>query len=509
MKRSKFLIALACLLIPSLITTAWFYSGLPQTKSAVMPDFPTIDLPKPPVSTVIPRSEPPAQTSASVLFDLRHNNAFTMTELDPLIRFIEADGGAIEVTKESTILGESLKSTDSFVCVAPIIPFTLDEAAAIQAFVKRGGKLVVITDPTRDMVMTAGTANGMAEGMATVTTSVNAANQLMEPYDISFSDDYLYNMVQNEGNFRNILISTFSSNDLTTGIKQLAIYGGHSVHSNGKAIATTGENTLSSANDRDETYSIMDEVISGSGSVLAIGDVSLITSQYVQSADNQVFVQNLANYLTGSSRQKTLADFPHIFSGDVVIQPAEKMEVNGELLTVVSSLEKSLQLKSGELTISKESSPSGNRILLSPFVSSDETKDILEKMDINLSPEPEAKSTQSSTPTSEIRPTMTNTPHQPVEGDTYETASPETSDGADSGPSEIEVHGLGRVTTDELGLVGLTRAKNQTTLVIMADTPKKIQSFLKELSTNGLSGCLIVDDLAACKVTTIDLSPQG
>ncbi len=135
-------------------------------------------------------------------------------------------------------------------------------------------------------------------------SSVDAANLILEPYDISFSDDYLYDMVNNEGNFRNILISEFANHELTEGIGRLVIYGGHSVHSSGKSLASTSENTYSSANDHPGKFSPVDIINSGKGSVLAIGDINLLTSQYVQSADKQIFVQNLAAFLTESAQKR-------------------------------------------------------------------------------------------------------------------------------------------------------------------------------------------------------------
>jgi hypothetical protein len=502
MNRSKIVIALACLLIPGLITTVWFYSGRPQLQSSPIPDYPTIDLPQAPISTEIPRQQPPSQPSTSILFDFSHGNLVSLSELDPFIRFIEARGGAIHTTSLEMDLTESLKSANAFVCLSPIQAYSEIDKNALSAFVKRGGKLLVAADPTR---------NTMAvEGMATGMKGVDAANLVLEPYDISFSDDYLYDMLDNEGNYRNVKLSSFDTHPLMKDVHQLVIYGGHSVKSSGKSLACSNESTFSSGTDHAGKFSPFALVNSGLGSVLAIGDLSILTSQYVQSADNQVFVSNLADFLTESNRQRNLADFPKIFSGNVILEPVQKIKVDGQMLTTISKLEKALGTPSGGLTISRIDDPSVNRILLTTFISSDETKGILEKLKINLSPKPEIEDTPELTPTGQVEPHATSTPGIPELGFPNVEFPKETiSETPTTGPKEIEVPGMGVLMTSDLGLVGFVQEDKRSSLIIMAASPEKLQSFIEELSITSLSGCLIQNDLAACKVTGTNLEPKG
>ena len=77
--------------------------------------------------------------------------------------------------------------------------------------VDRGGRLLILTDPTRSAV----TYDYYGYGSATVMADVIAANSLLAPYDIAFVDDYLYNMSAYEGNYRNVFFTDFSANPLT------------------------------------------------------------------------------------------------------------------------------------------------------------------------------------------------------------------------------------------------------------------------------------------------------
>jgi hypothetical protein len=139
MTRSKLFTALICLLLPGLLTIGWFYSNVPNTQSSNLPDYPTIDIPQPPVSTLIPRATPPAVPSTTILFDMSHSNMATLSEIDPFIRFIEAKGGEIRVTENEFDLAQLLKSANAYVTLAPIQGFSGADIAAIKEFVYRGG----------------------------------------------------------------------------------------------------------------------------------------------------------------------------------------------------------------------------------------------------------------------------------------------------------------------------------------------------------------------------------
>lgn len=516
MKRNLWILAIACLLLPLIVTYTWFYSGMPRTVSAPMPDYSNIDFPRPTLSTEIPDAKPPARTTVNVVLDLQHQNMYSVSEIDPLIRAIESFGGSIQTTSEQTNLESSLKSADVYICITPILRFNQLEITQITNFVKRGGKLVVFTDPTRNASATLPPVSDTGGGGAALNTMLSGtdnANLILEPFDISFSDDYLYNMTENEGNFRNLIINELTDDALTIGIKQLVIYGGHSVHSGGVQLVKTGKNTYSSAGEVDETYSIADLVKSGSGSVLAIGDLSLVTSQYVRSSDNQVFTQNLAKFITSTPRQKTLVDFPVVFTGAVVMQPAGKMEVNGDLVSAASSLETYLQLPSGGLTITQKADGTADRILVTTLSETDATREIFKSLKINLAPKLDAEKDVTPTPTasSTLGPTPTPASGMSVtgEGSGVESTLAAGENETSAGPDTIEMPYFGQIKTKDLGLVGLTHTGGKTTLVIMAATPANAQAFIRNLATGGLNGCIVHDDLAACKVTDFTVPPQG
>lgn len=497
MNRVKILIATACLLFPGLATYVWFYSGTPQSQAVKLPDFSTIDLPQAPLSTPIPLEKPPSSPTTSVLFDMSHGNMVTLSEIDPLVRMIESKGGEIQITAQETYLADALKSVNAFVSLAPIQSYLGVEKDALTAFIKRGGKLLIAADPTRNQMI-------MTEAAAIPSiSSVDAVNLLLEPFDISISDDYLYDMKSNEGNYRNVIFTDFVKDKLTDGLQKLVIYGGHSVHSNGNKLAVSQKSTFSSNTDQSGAISPFTVKNSGKGKVLVLGDISLLTTQYFQSADNQVFTQNIANFLVDEKRDVMLADFPHILNGAISIQPVGSLKVDGLLISGIASLERSMDIQTGNLTISEKSDLSGDRIMLSTFDLSDGNKDIIDKLKINLSPQPRETGTPKPTPT--ILPTTM--PLEESIDETLPTVFPTTGFAGDYGLGvvnksiDIEIPGMGLLNTNNLGLVGLIREENRTTLLIMASSPESLKTFMDQIAMNGLSGCLFQENLAICNTT--------
>ncbi len=143
------------------------------------------------------------------------------------------------------------------------------------------------------------------------------------------------------------------------------------------------------------------------------------------------------------------------------------------------------------------------------MTSGDESEDIIKKLKIDLSPVPKKTGTPSPTPDAENKPSISPTETKPEDGLTFDEFSEKEEAETDLNiPDEIEIPGLSVVSTKDLGVVGLVRDGDRTTLLIMASSPENLKSFVEELTINGLSGCLIKDNLAACKVTGTDPGTQ-
>ncbi len=245
MKTPRILIAFFFLLAPLLARTLWFYQGFfIRNKPVTTPEYLSLQMTEPARSTPL-AIENKSKSNATVLLDVAHGNMYSLSEIEPFTQMVYKLGGTLKAYTSDDDLPETLKSADAYVVIAPTLGFSKFEIQSVMDFVARGGRLLVITDPTRDYSM-----YGYVYGnYASMLESVNLANQLLVPFGISFSEDYLYNQVNHEGNFRNIILEDILKDPLTVGVTRLVFYGTHSVKTEGQALLTADEDTLSSLND--------------------------------------------------------------------------------------------------------------------------------------------------------------------------------------------------------------------------------------------------------------------
>ena len=268
-----------------------------------------------PPSTDIPYHEIPARSAVSgkvadspggqerrglLLVDAQHVNAFEEREIISLsskvadrgfdVEFV-GDFFGVEGSPEAGLplqeLAAKLRQADSFAVILPRAGFTEAEAALVESFVDKGGKLLLVSDPSRPQQI----------------------NTLAERFGLDFQPDYLYNTVENDLNFRNIFVRDFQPDELTAGLDAVVLYMAGSIRSPGPGLAFIDANTKSSLLESAGDHSPM--AWGDSRNVLALADLSFMVPPQDSLQDNDRLVSNIADYLTGSERTYDLADFPH------------------------------------------------------------------------------------------------------------------------------------------------------------------------------------------------------
>ena len=243
-----------------------------------------------------------------LLIDNAHDNKFQEGELSTLISKVVDRGHSVDFvirnglvwwifTREQRLafLEEQLRRADSFVSVMPNILYSSEESEMLERFVRKGGRVLLIADPDR----------------------THRTNRLAERFGLTFQVGYLYNVSEHLLNFRNILVRGFRPDEVTEGLSEIALYTAGNIQSNGTPLAFTDANTLSSAEERLEPFTPVAK--SADGRVLAIADLTFLQPPQSSSADNSRFISNIADFLTSAEREFDLADFPHLFKGDVDI----------------------------------------------------------------------------------------------------------------------------------------------------------------------------------------------
>lgn len=233
-----------------------------------------------------------------MVIDALHRNSFREDEISALRSRFASRGynveflGSFRTTTEADrlpALEEKLRRADTLIVALPRDDYTDAEASLVERFVRKGGKLLLIADPTR----------------------IHYINTLAERFGVNFQPDYLYNQHENDLNFQNIFIRDIQPEALTAGVNGIAMYTTGSIVSAGPGVAFTDANTESSVFSSGAGLATI--AWGNSRNVLAVADFTFIIPPQSGVMDNDQLLSNIADYFTVSTREYELADFPHFY----------------------------------------------------------------------------------------------------------------------------------------------------------------------------------------------------
>lgn len=318
-----------------------------------------------------------------VLLDLSHDNAFTMEEIGALDGRLAQRGSEL-VPFTSGDLQTALRSVNAFVVITPLDSFTTDEIQAVTDFVERGGKLLMMGDPTRFNVSFEETDVSFE---LVYERDQIPLNSLANAFDIIFNGDYLYNTLENEGNFRNIILNSdgFGETAVTDGLEQVAFYGSHSLQigQGATAVLRGDENTWSSATDR--PGGLILAASSHDNNVLALGDIHFITEPYYTVFDNGRFISQISDFLTDNQqREYVLADFPYFFTQDINLIYTGSPELGPDAFDEIIQLQDAFRQAGQTLSVASEPTNNTDTLYLGLYNQAETVADFLASADINL-----------------------------------------------------------------------------------------------------------------------------
>jgi hypothetical protein len=462
------LVGIALFLIPIVGRTLWFYRGTYRPPDEVpVPSFSEITIPALPVQggeTTSTEPEPLDSTTTNViLIDTAHSNRFDVSELETLTRQLSARGASVQLLDSNASLDQlglegRLKFVSAYIVISPFEPFAASEVEAIRQFVERDGRLLVILDPTRS------SSDAELFGFSDFSdgADITIANQLLEPHDLSFSDDYLYDLVENEGNFRNVFFEIFNESPLTESLDTVTMYAARSVFTEaGTPLISGGETVFSSLTDLGGGHSVA--AASPNMRALALGDFTFIQPPYDGVTDNRQLIDNLAEFLITGEREPALEDLPFVFNGPVAVIQSGDFSLQAETLAAFEAIQNTLNAMGSELIF--EAGPdldvdhpgqNGDRLVLGLFDPDPDLDDYLAPLEI-----------------------------------TYPSDDP---DGL------LHVPGFGALNPAGIGVVGVVREDGLTNLALLAEDEEKLISLLESMSFDLLEGCLLNGAYGLCKV---------
>ena len=447
--RNFIFLALGLFALPILLRFFAFYQ-LPYFSADVQrPDYASYKIPEPPTPSVQQAAVAQVEAGKVIIIDAYHGNQFSPSEIEPLVTALSARGGRVEFDKGVQSLAAQLKYASAYVILSPSIAFSADELRAIRQFVGSGGRLLVFADPTRSLI-----TYDLISGAPLFLPDVNYANPVLAPFGLNFVNDYLYNLQDNEGNFRNVKFTDFADNSITAGLNMVVFYGVHSVQTNtGTALVTAEQSTLSSVTDRGGSISPL--ALSADGQVLAAGDFSFLIDPFTQVADNAVLLGSIADFALGGKRIPSLENFPYVFQNPVSLVTTGDVRLNADLLAPLAGLQGVLKLVNVPLNVREEAPEAGDVIVLGTLAPSDDLAPYVNSFGIDL----EAVAEDS-----------------------------------------LEIKGFGTVNPSESGLLLLSSGPKSNVFVLLAPSQEKLPDLVRLVASGDLSACVVQANMGICSL---------
>lgn len=442
-----------------------------------------------------PIMDPANLSGGLVLLDQAHDNQFRLEEINFLDGRLAARNFEMSQFTDGD-LAAALRPVNAFIVITPIVDFTADEIRAVSDFVERGGRLLLIGDPTRFGV----TFNEDEFFGFTVEIDKNQIplNRLANEFGLVFNGDYLYNTIENEGNFRNIILKSdgFGDDTLVEGLDQLALYSSQSLElsAGGTAVLTADDNTWSSATDR--PGGLVLAATGGNGRVLALGDIHFLTNPYHTVYDNSEFITRIADFLTDAeNRTPTLVDFPYFFDSPTNLVFTGSPEIGAGAFNEIIDLQSAMRQVGKTLNLADAPQKGADTVYVGLYNQAEEVADILAAHGITLVIEPPLEADPTPTP----EPTAVNENEEPNPEDNTEEAT------------QLILSDLGNVFMSGSALILLDQQDESRTLIVLAASGAGLKNSMQRLidlvpvnAESATADCLLQGDLAICPTNIND-----
>lgn len=494
------LLALILLALPTAGRWLYYYEGSYEPQPVPRPDLSSVKAPLSEAGTFI--DEYSALAPGTILLDLAHENRVQMAELGVMQARLTARNQRLQPLDDTANLASELRYARALIIISPGTDWTADEIEQVASFVAKGGRLLLVTDPSRFDVL-----YDEWDYYVGLDQDVIHLNDLAARFGLVFQDDYLYNTRDNEGNYRNIKLSQFADDPLVEGLDQLVFYATHSIVTEEEPLIAAEDETLSSASEWGGARTVA--VLTTDRSVLGLGDLTFITEPYNAVYDNDRFLANIADWLSGSPRRYTLEDFPFFFQDEVDLVYAGDPLLDGQLLEGGSALQEMFANQAISLAVREQEDSDRDTILLGLYEQAEEVESYLAIAGVTLWITPTAEAETVPPGEEDIEaPDPAATPSLPLTQPltTTATLTPTLELEAPASLKErVEISSLGQMVITGTTLLLLQDDGQRQVLVVLADREAGLDSALTRLAEGSLDGCLF----SRGEMSTLALCPYG
>ena len=446
----------------------------------------------------------PERGEGLVLLDQAHDNSFSLKDISYLDGRLAARGFELLPFTEGD-LARQLRPVNAFITITPLSEFTIEEIQAVTRFVARGGRVLMVGDPTRYEIIF--DEEDLFAFTFELDTNQIPLNSLANQFGLIFNGDYLYNTIEHEGNFRNIILKPegFAEDRLVDGLEQLAVYSTHSIQISpeAKAIITADDNTWSSATDRPGGLVLAAK--SENGRVLALGDVHFLTDPYYTVFDNSHFIANIADFLAeADERALTLVDFPYFYQQPVNLVYTGSPDLGAGAFDDIIGLQTAFQQANIPLSLAQEPQPDHDTLYLGLYNQSEDVADILASAGISLTIDPP------------VLPDMAeDEPEDDADAPGRSEATPAAEEEDEEVPDVEEIRlihsDLGNIEMSGSALIVLDEENGNRNVVVLAASREGLENSVSRLldlipldAETALGNCLLQDPIAICPTLVAD-----
>lgn len=474
--RFKVLIFAVLLLLPIVARWAWYYRGVYTSPHIPEMDESQLEIAPP---KYVPVAQEAAERGGRVLFDLGHLNNLEVDDLTPLQDRLAARGAILETHDGFDASVETqLRGAVALVVIAPTLSYSEWEVGAILDFIDAGGRVLLVADPTRHVPTAEDAGSQDLTDILFPESAIPAINSLASPLGIVYFDDYLYNLVENEGNYRNVRLSVGDADHpLAEGLENVVFFAAHSVRSDGAALLTGDDDTSSPL--RTGETDLAAGVLSADGGVLALGDLTALTAPYHTQADNDRLLSNIADWLLAAEREFGLLDFPYLFQRQVDLVQISGDYLDPRLIAKSGMLKNVVAWTDLTLDLRDIDDPDHDAIFVGTYEDVELVQDYLEDTGVTITL---ADQEEEETPT----PT-------PAAGEEEEEIR-----------DNIEVEGLGSVPLQGTTLFVVHHSDDRVVIISLAEDGDTAMEALDRLAAADFLGCAQRDEVVVCSTGEVE-----
>ncbi|MCB0197012.1 MAG: hypothetical protein KDJ65_34005 [Anaerolineae bacterium] len=417
----------------------------------------------------------PEVSRGAVVVDYSHENALYIEELNVLLSKVVSRGFSYEVVTpeeaEVVSLVDRLSYAKALVLPLPRIDYTPEEITAIEQYVDRGGRVLIIGDPTRTIV-------------------VESLNSIAGSFGIIYANDYLYSLESNDNNYRNVVYTNFNDSVITDGIgdnDKVIFYASGSVSAPGHEIIMGDDTVFSSTSESSGAKA--SAALTTNDQVLALGDLTFFTQPHDMTESNGILINNIANFLTSGNRTFELRDFPYFLNTEVNIVFDDTKVFNSQFEDAVK-LKEYLEATERTVEFTDEIGDSRDIIYISRFDKADAVQDYLDEANIVLL-EPEDVEEEVAEESGSALTLSTVSSLEGEEGDEEKFVQ-----------GRIQIEGVGELEQGGATLFYLHQEEDQNVLIILSNDAETNADAFGLLFDNKINECVVNATIAVCQ--TVD-----